>query len=566
MMKKFISKFCLSAIIVMAAVAVTCFYSCKREHFVTSTTSDVNMFSYFDKYPDQFSMFQQILDKAGYSGFLNAYGTYTCFAPTNDGVKAYLKAAGKSSVADIDVNTAKNMVKIALIQDTISTQMFTDGKLRTATMYGQYLITGATFVNGVASTTVNKQANIVQSNIRVGNGIIHAIDNVLLPASLTLAKMVEQNPKYAIFTQALKSTGFYDTLNVDASANTNINRKYVTLIAQTDSVFNAAGIGSYNDLVKKYSTTGNPKNPSDSLYLFVAYRILPELNYLADIISAQSHITLAPQEVITDQLSGTTILLNNDTFNGVLEPGVALDRAMSDNSATNGVLHSVKSNFRIKVRKPSPVYFDLGDQPEIRKLTSVFRKAGKSVQFTAGQLADVTWNADVITYTAVASTDANFYYWDDLLTFNSLRTAATTMNYIDFKTPTLIKGRYKVWVDFRSSAGGSNIQVQFDGQPLPNIVNFPDNLPSTTDSGPVLESKGYKRYATAQVNGTAPTNNKMVGRLAGVIDVTSTDRHHIKFVAIGNTKGAVTIDMVEFRPIDMDQEKPTFGRDGTITP
>jgi hypothetical protein len=58
----------------------------------------------------------------------------------------------------------------------------------------------------------------------------------------------------------------------------------------------------------------------------------------------------------------------------------------------------------------------------------------------------------------------------------------------------------------------------------------------------------------------------MVGRLAGVIDVPTTDRHHLKFVAIGNTKGPVTIDLVEFRPVDMDQEKPTFSRDGSIVP
>jgi len=565
-MKKFIQRNCRQAIVIAGFLMVTVLgNSCKPEKYVTSTTNDVNMLSYLDQHKDQFSMFEQILDKAGYSGFLNTYGTYTCFAPTNDGVKAYLKSVNKSTVADLDVNTAKNIVRISLVQDTIATQYFTDGKMRTATMYGQYLITGASNVNGVTSITVNKQANIIKPNIRVGNGIIHEVDNVLLPASLTLAKMVEQNPKYSIFSQALKATGYYDTLNVDASASTNPNRKFFTLIAQTDSVFNAAGINSYNDLVTKYSTKGNPKDPADSLHLFVAYRILPELDYLADILSSPSHLTLAPTEVITDQLQGTTILLNNDTFNGVLEPGVPLIRTQSDNSATNGVLHSVQTNFKIKVRKPAPVYFDLGDQPEIRKMTSIFRKAGKSVVFTAGQLADVTWNSDIVTYTVVASTDANFYWHDDLLTFNSLRTAAGTMNWIDFTTPTIIKGRYKVWVDFRSSSGGGNIQVQFDGQALPNLVNFPDNLPSTTDSGPVLESKGYKRYATAQWT-TAPTNNKMVGRLAGVIDVPTTDRHHLKFVAIGNTRGAVTIDLVEFRPVDMDQEKPTFSRDGSIVP
>jgi len=128
-----------------------------------------------------------------------------------DAIKIYLQQIGKAATDELDTTALKDLVRIHLIQDTVSTSGFTDGKLSTPTMYGQYLITG---VNDAGITMVNRQAFITQSNILIGNGYIHVIDHVLQPARLTLAKMVEQNSKFSIFTQALKATGFYDTLTL----------------------------------------------------------------------------------------------------------------------------------------------------------------------------------------------------------------------------------------------------------------------------------------------------------------------------------------------------------------
>jgi uncharacterized surface protein with fasciclin (FAS1) repeats len=186
----------------------------------------------------------------------------------------------------IDVATAKGLVGICIIADTLSSQYFTDGKLRTPTTLGQYLITGNATINGVSTTTINKQANLVTANIKVGNGLIHIIDYPLSPATLTLAQTIEQNPKYSIFTAALKATGFYDTLNVVSATNPNPARKYLTVIAETDSVIKAAGFANYNALKARYSTKGDPTNHADSLWLFVGYHIWPELSYISDIANA----------------------------------------------------------------------------------------------------------------------------------------------------------------------------------------------------------------------------------------------------------------------------------------
>lgn len=564
------------AIVLALGIITVVITGCKRENITYSTTSTVNMYSYLEQQADQFSMFKQIIDKAGYSSFLNTYGNYTLFAPSNAGVTAYLKATNKASVDNIDEATAKKIVSISLIADTISSQFFSDGKMRSPTTAGQYLITSVTNVGGVSSITINRQANLVKSNTRVGNGIIHTIDNVLLPAPLTLAQMVEQNPNYSIFTEALKATGFYDTLNVPTVSATNVNRKYLTLIAQSNDVFKAAGITDFNALKAKYSKTGNPKNPQDSLYLFVAYRVFPELSYVSDIVASSSHTTLAPLEITTSEIIGQSVLLNNIVFNGVLEPGVEIDRTQSDNSASNGVLHAVKGNYTIKVRRPTPIYFDVADQPEVKRTPGLYRVRGKSQNFTYGQIADIdfplTSNSAGINLTynvQTAVTTDDYFYGGDYFTCGQRFRTGQGMTYIEFKTPLLVKGRYKVWVDYKRTNGQALI-VTFDGQSVfANTFNQADNV-SDFETDAQLESKGYKRYSEAPIAAAGGSNGNAklhASRLLGVINIATTDRHKIRFTATAasGSNHELKLDLIEFRPIDMpSQIFPRFARDGSL--
>lgn len=50
-------------------VAGFIYSGCKKADLVTSTTTDVNIYGYLKKNPDQFSEFVKILDRTGYDGF-----------------------------------------------------------------------------------------------------------------------------------------------------------------------------------------------------------------------------------------------------------------------------------------------------------------------------------------------------------------------------------------------------------------------------------------------------------------------------------------------------------------
>lgn len=535
-------------------------FACKKQQFDLLTTSDVNIVDYLRKSPEQYSELVKALDKTNISPFLNAYGTYTLFAPTNDAFKIYLKEIGKTSVDEVDATVLRDLLRLHIISDTVRSTSFTDGKLYAPTMQGQFLTTGV--VPETGATVVNRQALALQLNMLTGNGYVHTVDRVLQPATLTLAKQIEGNAKYSIITQALKETGWFDTLNTIVTADT--TRRWRTFLLESDSVLKVAGFPTYASFKAKYSNTGNPKLATDSLNLYIAYHMLFDIKYIADIVSFTSHNTYAPQQVVTQLLDGQKVLLNQATFNGVFEAGILMNRATSDIPATNGVLHNLNGQLLLKKRDPFRVDFDIAAQPEIIKLTSIYRKVGKSQTFALGQLKDVTWQNVNSTpqYTSEPATTGNFYWWDDHFDFNMRFGNAAANNWIEFKTPLIVKGKYKVWVCFRRASVGQFIQLSFDGTPTSKLIDLVTALNGAL-AGAALEATGYKRY-------TAVTTSNNFAMFAGIIDVATTDRHVLRFTCVKDQgSGATntsTVDFVQFIPVDQDQQRPLFARDGSILP
>jgi len=536
---------------------VLVFQNCADQKIKEGTDETVNITDYL-RQNDEYSMFLEILDLTNYASFMNTYGTYTLFLPTNDAVKEYLKEVGANSLKDVPIADLKNIVKLHILDQKVNTTSFTDGKIPTPSLYGQYLITGASNKDGISSTTVNKVASIVASNVEVGNGVIHVIDKVLRVADKTLAKTIEADPSLSLFTEVLKETGWYDKLNVPHNIEDK-DKGYLSVLAQTNDVFKAAGFNNLQDLKNRYSHLKDPLNPKDSLNLFVSYRILPRLQYLADLAITPALETMAPLEVISAKLDVEKILLNEEVFNGVLEKGVALIREKSDVTASNGVLHFVDGNFAIKKRLPAPVYFDFADQPEFRKLTAIYRTALNGFQaFEKSQLSDITWDgtATVAYYKDTPKGGTIGFGWHaDCLEITRFRDGS--VQNIAFKTPVIIKGKYKIWISYRGQLTKLGlVKVFFDGVEMTRQINMAEFVNTSLDER-VLESQGYKRHIV-------PTSSKMNCRLVGTVDVTTTARHTLTLQSQASFSAQSWFDVAEFRPVEMDQLYPKFvsGGDG----
>lgn len=550
----------------MVLGAIVGFIRCSDDTTIDPTTTTItNMYSYV-KGNETSSLFASVIEKAGYNVFMDAYGTYTLFLPTDAAVKTYLTTIGKGSVDNLSQTEAQNIVKVHLVKDTLSTIVFTDGKLNTPNLYGQYLLTGAAVTASGSQVTINRTSNIILSNQRVGNGIVHVIDKVIIPATKTLAQLIEGNADYSIFTQALKETGYFDTLN-----STSV--PVMTVIAETNAALAKAGYTSYAQLKARFSKTGNPKLVSDSLNLYVAYHIIDQVKYMGDLVAASTHLTRVTTEptIMSVVTAGDSILVNDDTYSGKREVGASLSRTNSDVGAVNGVLHESQKHYNIKLRLPTRIDWDLCDFPELKKLTTIYRKANYSFTNEVIPGWERTIASQPVSYSYNGSSPASGSCKDkDALDLPMGVVTGSIRNlYIKMNTPIIPKGKYKVWVCYRfyqRSTNTRNVGVSFyvDDQ-LIGTHNMMTR-PTLRASAGEMEAEGWKcyMYKAPVAPATFDGDVNLPGKMVGFANISSTGQHRFKFEAVNDGSQSIIIDMIQFIPVNDNQTSPRFNLDGTL--
>lgn len=133
---------------------------------------------------DDFSTLVELVKAAGLDQLLAGDGQYTVFAPTN----AAFEKIDAATLAGIKANPEALqgvLTNHAISGSALKSSDLTDGqKLTTAA--GTELTVGVkdgkiTITDGTGNTV-----NVVQADIEASNGVIYAIDGILLPAGLAL--------------------------------------------------------------------------------------------------------------------------------------------------------------------------------------------------------------------------------------------------------------------------------------------------------------------------------------------------------------------------------------------
>jgi len=162
-------------------------------------------------------------------------------------------------------------------------------------------------------------SQVVLADVRTTNGIIHAIDTVLVPPSLsepagtTLAGIVENSDQFRILEYALRVTGLTDTLD-DAAAT-------FTVFAPTDRAFYRLG---YRNLVWLFS------HP-ETLRSVLLYHVVPDAR-----VDAATALTLDSAAVTTANDQDINIRVrDNELF-------INRSRVVAtDIDASNGIAHVI---------------------------------------------------------------------------------------------------------------------------------------------------------------------------------------------------------------------------------
>lgn len=132
-----------------------------------------------------FKTFVSLVDKAGLTPTLKEPGPYTILAPTDAAFEKVPKELLDKASADPDL--LKKVLSYHVIKGNVASTDLKDGT-ESDTLAGEKLkIAVADPVEGETAKTItfnDKKAKVSKADIKASNGVVHAIDTVLIPPSL----------------------------------------------------------------------------------------------------------------------------------------------------------------------------------------------------------------------------------------------------------------------------------------------------------------------------------------------------------------------------------------------
>ncbi len=242
-MKKYLfSKLSSLAIVGLVAFATGIFTSCTEEidqsnryTFTGETVTD-----YLENRPELFSNFCYILGRARVgkvaSGTLlktlSTYGSYTCFAPTNEAIdsfiaqqyRKYVETLGTEDFEDTGVHSpvleelSDSMInEIALnhiIERAFLTVDLPAGEIPQSNMNSRYMEISWPLneSTGRPSIVINEKDTMLLADAEVENGVVHTMGSVLTLSNATVSDLLKGNPEFSVFSQALELTALSDSV------------------------------------------------------------------------------------------------------------------------------------------------------------------------------------------------------------------------------------------------------------------------------------------------------------------------------------------------------------------
>ena len=179
---------------------------------------------------EEYSEFAAIVKKASQStrgidimDLLSVRGQFTCFAPTNAAVEAYLQKNGYSSVDDIPIDMCDTLARTHLVngyayntQDFVgqSTLLMVNMNERHLTIEPDTVVDEETRDTLYITYRFNHSGEIIfyAANDSVENGIVQPVDAMLTVTNRTLPDVMLENPNISLFNEAMEATGIAEIM------------------------------------------------------------------------------------------------------------------------------------------------------------------------------------------------------------------------------------------------------------------------------------------------------------------------------------------------------------------
>lgn len=248
---------------------------------------------------------------------LSSDGTYTVFAPVNDGFVALLDAIGQTELSDVPDGVLRDILQYHVISTSaIMSTDLSDGDMAT-TLSGEDVsvtINGdGVFISG---------SKVALPDVEASNGIVHVVEDVMVNPSIvpivgTIVAPAYFNKDFTILTSAVLAA---DPTILTLLLGDGPSSNGMTLFAPTNDAFAAAGITELPD--------------KSVLDVVLPYHVLDGIVKAADLPATSTAAAEVPS------LGGTLYLSNMGGDAGVFLNG-STQVVITDIEESNGVVHVI---------------------------------------------------------------------------------------------------------------------------------------------------------------------------------------------------------------------------------
>lgn len=283
-----------------------------------------------------FNSLAAALEITGLKDDLEAEGSFTVFAPTDEAFAALLETIGQSNINDVPVEVLEKVLLYHVVPSSYKSSSLTDGSF--TTLEGSDI--NISTIDGVK---VNGVSVVMPYDVEASNGVIHTINQVLVPESImmfvnTILEPAYFNKNFSTLVEAVVKAELVNAL-LEAEA--------LTLFAPDNQAFTDAGIFPSN--IDK-----------DVLASVLTYHV----------VGAKVMSTQIPSSAVT--LNGGEIFFSV-TSNAAYINGNTMIKAV-DIESGNGVVHVINGVLLPPGGDIVDIALSLADQGEFNSLVAALQR------------------------------------------------------------------------------------------------------------------------------------------------------------------------------------------------
>ena len=259
----------------------------------------------------RFSILAEAIEAGDLTGTLTGPGPYTVFAPTD--------AAFAALLTELNITKAQLLADKTLLRTVLQYHVVAGAVPKASVPLGKAItpVGGGFFkvdLQGSALAVTdgrNRTATITQTDVMASNGVLHAIDKVLLPANLNIVQTAQAVPAFSTLVEAVVAANLQGTLSGTGP---------FTVFAPTNAAFSAALTELGVSKAALFADTA-------LLTKILTYHVVPGRVLKADVPVGSAITTVEGQSftvdaslAITDRLGRKAAITGTDvlTSNGVV--------------------------------------------------------------------------------------------------------------------------------------------------------------------------------------------------------------------------------------------------------